>query len=223
LRAALLALALLLIPHHLVAQPAGTVRRQFVSVTIDRLNAFLIGFEKHPLQQIAGDDLEFDFTKKFYRNTDESISIRDVRIDPWNRAVGIMIYPFGVSNGTTLVLQGKSETLPMIHFVVNHPDHQESYTLGGGRARDLGIGAISCQRRAGWSGVGACAFIIGGTGWIDEPRGDGRRYFAEGGARISVGPAGAEMFFRLAYHRLENPEPHNFVTVPLGVRGVLTF
>jgi hypothetical protein len=128
-----------------------------------------------------------------------------------------------MANNSTLVLHLKLETLPRIQFVMNHPDGQQSYLLEDGEARDFGLGFISCRRNPGWTGLGGCAFIIAGTGWLEGSLGDGRRYFAEGGGRVNFGPLGAELFFRIAQHRLSSPEPHNLLTVPLGLRASLTF
>jgi hypothetical protein len=218
-----LGLALLLISHNAFGQSNAQAREQYVTVTLDRVNASVIEFRKYPLEQLAGEPLAFDFNRGFYATADESISIRDVRIRSRARGYGLMLYPFGVANNTTLALHVKYETLPRIRFVVNHPDRQQAYVLEDGEARDLGLGFISCRRNPGWLGLGACAFVIAGTGWLDGSLGEGRRHFAEGGGRFTVGPIGAELFFRVARHKLSNPEPHTFTTVPLGLRLSLTF
>jgi hypothetical protein len=217
------ALTLLLIPHTAFSQSAPQPRRQFVTFTLDGLNASVIEFRKYPLEQLAGERLEFDFNRGFYANADESISVRGIRIHSRARGYGLMLYPLGVANGTTLALHARYETLPRIRFVMNRPGGQQNYLLEDGEARDLGLGFISCRRNPGWTGLGACAFLIAGTGWLEGSMGDGRRYFAEGGGRMMVGPLGAELFFRIARHTFANPQTHNFVTVPLGLRASLSF
>ena len=53
--------------------------------------------------------------------------------------------------------------------------------------------------------------------------GDGGRYFAEGGGGLTAGPLGVELSVKFAWNRLDLPVEHRFLTVPVALRGTLTF
>ena len=88
---------------------------------------------------------------------------------------------------------------------------------------DLGVGVIVADRSPGW-GLGSHAFLAGGIGKVStEQLGDGGRYFAEGGGGLSVGPFGVELGVKFAWNMLDQPVPHKFLTIPISLRGTLTF
>jgi hypothetical protein len=78
------------------------------------------------------------------------------------------------------------------------------------------------DRSAGW-GLGSHAFVMGGVGRIRSDQRDGDRYFAEGGGGLSSGPIGVELSVKFAWNHFTEPVKHQFMTVPITVRGTLTF
>lgn len=218
---------LLIMPGIVNAQESNSdkhvLRRQFMTLTVDWMNVYPLHFKKYPLEQLAEVPLDWDYQRGGYHSGDRSISITNTKFEHRNRGVGIMVYPFGLKEGTTLAVRANYETLPTISFVINSPEGQERYDLKKGQVYNLGIGAISGGRSGGW-GLGAYSFIIVGKGWINEPRGNGRRYFVEAGGRVTTGPLGIEIFFGVANNKLFNPRPHSFFTVvPFGLRAMVTF
>ena len=85
-----------------------------------------------------------------------------------------------------------------------------------GRACSSPIG-----RRAGVSA--AARSCIGGGGRIRSSLGDGTRIFAEGGGGLSSGPFGVELSVKFAWNRLDEPVVHRFLTIPITLRGTLSF
>jgi hypothetical protein len=47
--------------------------------------------------------------------------------------------------------------------------------------------------------------------------------FAEGGGGLGSGPIGVELVVKFAWNTLFSPLDHRFLTVPVTVRGTLTF
>ena len=47
--------------------------------------------------------------------------------------------------------------------------------------------------------------------------------FAEGGGGLSSGPFGVELSVKFAWNHLTDPVDHHFITVPVTLRGTLTF
>ena len=78
------------------------------------------------------------------------------------------------------------------------------------------------DRSRGW-GLGSRAFIVGGAGRISSNLGDGTRVFAEGGGGLSSGPFGVELSIKFAWNRVEEPVPHKFITIPIALRGTVSF
>jgi hypothetical protein len=65
--------------------------------------------------------------------------------------------------------------------------------------------------------------VIAGGGRIRSNIGDGTRVFAEGGGGISSGPFGVELSVKFAWNRLDEPVVHRFLTIPIALRGTLSF
>ena len=180
-------------------------------------------FKEFPLQQLAGRELGVDReTGHDYRTGDNSISVDVQKFTRATRAIGISVYPFGNRNDSTLMLRVSVETLPIMRFTTNRPGSIEEYSLSDGRATDFGIGVISSDRPAGW-GLGAHSFIVGGVGRLRGERGNGARLFGEAGGGINVGPIGFEVGIKIAYNRLTDPRAHGFYTVPMSLRGTVSF
>ena len=84
------------------------------------------------------------------------------------------------------------------------------------------IGIMMADRAPGW-GLGSHAFVAGGVGRLTTELGDGSRYFAEGGGGLDVGPIGIELGVKFAWNKLTEPVEHRFLTIPITLRGTLTF
>ena len=138
------------------------------------------------------------------------------------RGGSITLYPLGISSGTTLGIRGSIESLPTIRIAFDGPGPLDSYALNDARAYDVGVGLFVADRSAGW-GLGSRAFVIGGAGRIRSSLGDGTRVFAEGGGGLSSGPFGVELAVKFAWNRLDEPVVHRFLTVPVTLRGTLSF
>jgi hypothetical protein len=65
--------------------------------------------------------------------------------------------------------------------------------------------------------------VTGGAGRIRSDLSDGRRYFAEAGGGVNSGPLGVELSVKFAWNRLTAPVEHRFFTVPVTLRGTLSF
>jgi hypothetical protein len=87
---------------------------------------------------------------------------------------------------------------------------------------DVGVGFFVSDRPAGWS-LGTHAFVLGGVGRLTGSRGDGKRYFGEGGGGLSLGPLGVQLAVKFGLNRFEDPVRHEFISVPLTLRGTLSF
>ena len=74
----------------------------------------------------------------------------------------------------------------------------------------------------GW-GLGSHAFLGGGIGRIKSDARNGDRYFAEGGGGVSSGPIGVELSVKFAWNLFDDPVAHHFLTIPVTVRGTLSF
>jgi hypothetical protein len=139
-----------------------------------------------------------------------------------SRGAGITIYPVGLRSGSTLGIRGSFEDLPVIRLAFEGPGPLDAYTLTNARAYDIGAGVYVADRSAGW-GLGSLAFLAAGVGRIRSDLGDGNRYFAEGGGGLSSGPIGVQLSVKFAWNRLEEPVEHRFLTIPITLRGTLSF
>ena len=127
-----------------------------------------------------------------------------------------------MSSGPTLVLRGSIEPLPRIQIEFLGAAPFPRYALLDGRAYDGAIGLMMADRSPGW-GLGSHAFVAGGIGRITSDLGDGSRIFAEGGGGLDVGPIGVELAVKFAWNTLSEPVDHHFLTIPITLRGTLTF
>lgn len=198
-------------------------RRHFVTVSYDWLYTQPLHFAEHPLADLLGRDVaSAQFESYEYRTRDGGTLIDVLEFARRQQGVSVTLYPLGVSTGSTLALRGSIEPLPAIRLTFAGPAPFPSYTLTNGRARDIAAGLYVADRSAGW-GLGSHAFVLGGVGWITSDLGNGRRHFAEGGGGLSVGPFGVELSVKFAWNRLLEPVEHRFLTVPITLRGTLTF
>jgi hypothetical protein len=112
--------------------------------------------------------------------------------------------------------------MPTIRIDFDGVDAPGDYALVDATAYDIGAGLYVADRSAGW-GLGSQAFIIGGVGRIRGEGRDGSRTFAEGGGGLTVGPFGVQISVKFAWNRLDDPVEHRFLTVPITVRGTVSF
>lgn len=209
------------------AQPssyhARKARRHFVSVSYDWQYTQPMAFRQHPLEDILGQPVDEVHLETFhYRTHDGQTLIRVPEFGNRGQGVGVTVYPLGASEGATLLVRGSIEQLPTVRVTFEGISPISSYTVTNGRAYDIGIGVDMSDRSPGW-GLGSHAFILGGIGRTHTDERDGRRYFAEGGGGLTVGPIGVDLSIKFAVNRFELPSPHRFFTLPVSVRGTLTF
>lgn len=198
-------------------------RRHFITVSADWLNTQPLHFLEHPLQDLVGRDVAAaQFEAYEYRTRDEQIRIDVVEFRRRGRGAGITLYPFGMNVGPALAVRGSVEDLPVITVAFSGIGAPAGYTLTGGRAYDLAAAVYVADRSPGW-GLGSHAFVGGGIGRIRSDLGDGNRYFGEAGGGLSSGPLGVELAVKFAWNRLSEPVDHEFFTVPIALRGTLTF
>ena len=198
-------------------------RRQFVTLSLDWLNTQRLHFASHPLEDLVGREVAAAQLEEYdYRTRDEQIRIDVVEYRKRNRAATVAVYPFGLSVGTTLGIRGSVEDVPTIRINFDGPGAPANYELTGGRAYDVGVGVYVADRSAGW-GLGSQAFVIGGVGRLKTDQGEGTRMFAEGGGGLSVGPFGVQLAVKFAWNTLNDPVEHRFLTVPVTLRGTLSF
>jgi len=87
---------------------------------------------------------------------------------------------------------------------------------------EIGVGLEVSDRSPGW-GLGSHAFLLGGVGRARTDQQDGSRYFAEGGGGVTTGPLGVDISVKVATNRFSIPASHSFLTIPVSVRGTLSF
>jgi hypothetical protein len=198
-------------------------RRQFVTISYDWMMTQPLHFADHPLEDLVGRPVASTQNESYeYRTRDEQIQIDVIRFAKRNRGVSGTIYPLGLTTGTTFGLRGSIEELPVIQVNFAGAGAPPPYSLTGARAYDAGVGLFVVDRSAGW-GLGGQAFIIGGVGRITADGQDGNRIFAEGGGGLLAGPLGVQIAVKFAWNTLDEPVTHHFLTVPITLRGTLSF
>lgn len=197
--------------------------KHFVTLSYDWLYTQPLHFAEHPLEDLIGRDVASTQFEAFeYRTRDELTLIDVVEFSRRQRGFTASVYPLGMSSGATLMLRGGYEPLPRIQIEFIGPSPIARYTLTDARALDASLGLMMADRSAGW-GLGSHAFVLGGIGKITSELGDGSRYFAEGGGGLNVGPFGVELGVKFAMNKFGEPVPHQFLTIPITLRGTLTF
>jgi len=202
---------------------ANTARRHFVTISSDWLFTHPLHFEKYPLAALAGAEVAPAQREAYdYVSRDGGTFIDVLEFGRRQRGAGITLYPVGMSSGPALMLRGSYEGLPRILIAFDGPSPVSEYALTDARALDAAIGVTVADRSPGW-GLGSHVFLAGGVGRISSSLGDGRRVFAEGGGGLGSGPIGVELVVKFAWNTLSSPLDHRFLTVPVTVRGTLTF
>jgi hypothetical protein len=202
---------------------AKKARRHFVTVSLDWLFTQPLHFADHPLSDLLGTEVGAAQLQTFDYSTRDGETLIDVlEFKRRSRGAGITVYPLGLSSGPTLGIRASFEDLPTIRLAFEGPGPLDNYALTDARAYDVGAGFWVADRSAGW-GLGSHAFVDGGIGKIHGDLGNGSRFFAEGGGGLTSGPFGIELSVKFAWNTLDEPVKHHFVTIPVTLRGTLTF
>ena len=215
----------LLLPSATVAQTytVPQPRRQFVTFSYSWLYTHPLHFAEHPVEDLVGEPVSSaQMQGHDYETGDGSTRVTVNEFRRRGNGAGVTIYPLGLRSGPTLAFRGSVEQLPVIRLTVDGPGALEDYALTNARAFDAGVGVAVADRSAGW-GLGSHAFVAGGIGRIRSDLSSGSRYFAEAGGGVSSGPFGVELSVKFAWNRLSNPVEHRFFTVPVIIRGSVSF
>jgi hypothetical protein len=202
---------------------ARKARKHFVSVSYDWLYIQPYGFAKHPLSDLLGQPVSEVHLQTFqYQTRDQLTQVHVNEFSHNGQGLGLTLYPFGASDGPTLLIRGSVEQLPTIRLAFDGPAPAPTYELTSGRGLDVGIGIDVSDRAPGW-GLGSHAFVLGGVGRALTDQMNGSRYFGEGGGGVSVGPFGVDISVKFAVNRFATPVTHRLYDLPIAVRGTLTF
>ena len=194
-----------------------------MTLSLDWLYTQPLHFADHPLGDLLGTAVaEAQFEQFDYETRDKLTRVDVLEFNRRGRGLGITIYPLGMSAGPTLGIRGSAEDLPVIRLAFDGPGDLDNYTLADARAYDVGAGLFVADLSPGW-GLGSHAFVLGGVGRVRSDLGDGSRYFAEGGGGLNSGPLGVELSVKFAWNTLDSPVTHKFLTVPITLRGTVTF
>ena len=198
-------------------------RRQWVTVSYDGLYTYTMRFAHTPLEDLVGTEVAASQQPPFnYHTRDGLTQIGVFKINRRGEGASITVYPLGMSVGPTLGIRASIDELPDIRIAFEGPGPLDAYALTNARAYDIGLGVFVSDRSAGW-GLGSYAFIVGGAGRIRSDLGDGDRYFAEGGGGVQSGPIGFELSVKFGWNRLDQPVEHHYLTLPITLKGTLSF
>jgi hypothetical protein len=134
----------------------------------------------------------------------------------------VTVYPFGLRVGPALALRASVEDLPGIRIAFSGAGAPPNYALSDAHAYDLGAALYVADHSPGW-GLGSHAFVGGGMGRIRSDLSDGERVFGEAGGGLTSGPIGVDLSVKFGWNHLTSPVEHRFLTVPITLRGTLTF
>jgi hypothetical protein len=199
-------------------------RRQFVSVSFDAFRTQPLHFAKWPVEELVGREVsEAQPLEPFdYRSRDGLTTVDVLEFKKAGQGYGVTVYPLGMASGPALGLRLSREDLPVIRMAIAGPAKVPSYTLMDAYAVDFAAQLVIADRSPGW-GLGSHAFVGGGLGKVRSSLSDGKRYFAEGGGGLTIGPLGFEVAVKFAYNSLDEPLQHHFMTVPVALRTSVTF
>jgi hypothetical protein len=197
--------------------------RHFISVSYDWIYTEPLHFGDHPLQDLLGREVASAQRETYeYRTRDEATLIDVVEFSRRQRGLSASLYPLGMSSGATLMLRGSIVPLPRIQIEFIGPAPFPRYAMVDGTAYDGAIGIMMADRAPGW-GLGSHAFVAGGIGRLTSDLGDGSRFYAEGGGGLDVAPCGVELGVKFAWNKFSEPVEHRFLTIPITLRGTVTF
>jgi len=205
------------------AYRAQKARRHFISVYAETQYVQGTAFEKHPLEELLGQEVNEVHLESFqYRTRDNQTLVTVREFGRRATAIGATVYPFGSSEGATLALKGSIESIPNVRVAFDGPAPSPTYELTGGRAFDVGAGIDMSDRSPGW-GLGTHAFVIGGIGRAVTDQLHGKRYFAEGGGGMMFGPFGFDIAFKYTVNQFSTPVTHSVRMIPVSLRGTVSF
>ena len=206
------------------AQSSGpSARRHFISVSYDWHYTQPLRFAQFPLEDFLGVGVSTTEGQTYEYRTENGATLIDVlEFSHRQQGLSVTLFPLGMNVGAALAIRGSIEPLPQIRLTFIGPAPFGSYVLTDTRSLDASVGVYVADRSAGW-GLGSHAFVLGGFGKITGNPGGGNRYFAEGGGGLSSGPFGVDLSVKFAWNRLNEPVEHRFFTVPITLRGTLTF
>ena len=116
-----------------------------------------------------------------------------------------------------------AEDIPRIELRIDGPALVSSYLLEDARSLDLSIGVYVADRAPGW-GLGSYAFVAGGFGRDQERRlRPGPALLRRGGRGTDVGPIGVAACREDREEQLDAPVSHSFLTLPIVLRGQVSF
>ena len=197
--------------------------RQFVSVSYDWLYTQPLHFAEHPLGDLLGTAVASAQREAHdYETRDGATRVDVLEFKRRGNGVGVTVYPFGLAVGTTVGLRGSIEQLPAIRIAFDGPGALDRYQFTNARALDAGVGLFFADRAPGW-GLGSHAFVAGGLGRIQSDLGGGHRYFAEAGGGVNSGPIGVQLSIKFGWNHMSEPVDHSFLTVPVTLRGMVSF
>jgi hypothetical protein len=219
--------SLVLVPAVAEAQDSKSppkARRQWVTVSLDWLRTQPLHFESHPVEDLVGREVGEAQRQAFdYESRDGLTRVDVIEFRRGGSGYGLTVYPLGMATGATLGVRVSAEDLPRIELNIDGPALVSSYLLEDARALDLSIGVYVADRAPGW-GLGSYAFVAGGFGRVrSEVFGRGPRYFAEGGGGLTAGPIGVVLAVKIARNELDLPVSHSFLTLPIVLRGQVSF
>jgi hypothetical protein len=198
-------------------------RRHFITIYAERQFVQATGFDKHPLEELLGQDVnEVHLQSYQYRTKDNQTLITVNDFGRRATAIGVTVYPLGSSRGPTLAVRGSVESIPDVRVSFSGPAPSPTYDLTGGRALDVGAGIDMSDRSAGW-GLGTHAYVIGGAGRAITDQMNGRRYFVEGGGGVMFGPLGFDVAFKYVANVFTSPVDHSVRMIPISLRGTVSF
>jgi len=202
---------------------AQKARRHFITLYAERQFVQGTGFEKHPLEELLGQEVNEVHLQSYHYRTKDNLTL--ITVDDFGRratAVGATVYPFGSSEGATLALRASIESIPDVRVSFSGPAPSPTYELTGGRALDVGAGIDMSDRSPGWS-LGTHAYIIGGVGRAITDQRNGTRYFVEGGGGVAFGALGFDIAFKYVTNNFTMPVDHSIRAIPVTLRATLGF
>jgi hypothetical protein len=198
-------------------------RRHFITLYAERQFVQGSGFEKHPLEELLGQEVNEVHLQSYHYLTKDNLTL--ITVDDFGRratAVGATVYPFGSSEGATLAIRGSLESIPDVRVSFSGPAPSPAYALTGGHALDVGAGIDMSDRAPGWS-LGTHAYVIGGAGRVITDQRNGTRYFVEGGGGVTFGALGFDIAFKYVTNNFILPVDHSVRVIPVSVRATLGF
>jgi len=223
----ILSALLALVPVRADAQDAKSppkVRRQWVTFSLEWLRTQPLHFENHPVEDLVGQEVGEAQRQTFdYESRDGLTRVDVIEFRRGGSGYGLTVYPFGMATGATFGVRVSAEDIPRIELDIDGPALVSSYLLEDARALDLSVGVYVADRAPGW-GLGSYAFVAGGFGRVrSDVYGRGPRYFGEGGGGLTAGPIGVVLAVKIAWNQLDLPVSHSFLTLPIVLRGQVSF